>query len=55
MNRDSVVGIATGYGLGAKGLELDIFLLSALSRLVIRPTQPPIHWVPGALSPGVKL
>jgi hypothetical protein len=26
-----------------------------LSRPALRPTQPPIQWVPGALSPGVKL
>jgi hypothetical protein len=24
------------------------------SRLALRPTQPPIQWVPGALSAGVK-
>jgi hypothetical protein len=25
-----------------------------VSRLALRSTQPPIQWVPGALSPGVK-
>jgi hypothetical protein len=30
------------------------FLFSMLSRLVLRPTQPPVHWVPGALSLGIK-
>jgi hypothetical protein len=29
-------------------------LFSTLSRPVLRPTQPPIQWVLGALSPGVK-
>jgi hypothetical protein len=31
-----------------------IFLPSTSSRLVLGPTQPPIQWVPGALSQGVK-
>jgi hypothetical protein len=30
------------------------FLLSTSSRLVLGPTQPPLQWVPGILSPGVK-
>jgi len=29
-------------------------LLNIESRLALGPTQPPIHWVPGALSQGVK-
>jgi hypothetical protein len=33
---------------------LGIFLFTAASRTVLGPTQPPIQWVPGALSPGVK-
>jgi hypothetical protein len=32
----------------------EIFLYSTTSRLTLEPTQPPIQWVPGALSPGVK-
>jgi hypothetical protein len=32
-----------------------ILLLFMSSRLVLRPTQPPIQWVPRPLSPGVKL
>jgi hypothetical protein len=32
--------------------EKDIFLFSTVSRSALRPTQPPIPWVPGALSPG---
>jgi hypothetical protein len=30
------------------------FLFFTASRPALRPIQPPIHWVPGALSPGVK-
>jgi hypothetical protein len=31
-----------------------IFLLSTSSRPALELTHPPIHWVRGALSPGVK-
>jgi hypothetical protein len=54
------LGIALGYGLDDWGLEFDsrrglgIFLFTAASRTALRPTQPPIQWVPGALSMGVK-
>jgi hypothetical protein len=59
-NRDSVVGIATGYGLDKpRGRSLSPgrvknFLFSMSFRPTLGSTQPPIHWVPGALSPGVK-
>jgi hypothetical protein len=47
-----------GYGLDDRGLEsrqgLEIFLFTTLSRPVLGPTQPPIQWIPGALSLGVK-
>jgi hypothetical protein len=33
---------------------MGIFLFNAASRTVLGPTQPPIQWVPGALSLGVK-
>jgi hypothetical protein len=60
MSKDSVVVIATSYGLdrprgpssspgGGKN-----FHFSKLSRPALGSTQPPIQWVPGALSPGVK-
>jgi hypothetical protein len=32
----------------------EMFLLSTSSRLVLGPTQPPVQWVPGALSPEIK-
>jgi hypothetical protein len=33
---------------------LGIFLFTTASRMALGPTQPPIQWVPGALSVGVK-
>jgi hypothetical protein len=53
----SFTAIATGYGLGGwcsnpgKG---NIFLFSTAFRPALGPTQPPIQWVPMAISPGVK-
>jgi hypothetical protein len=59
--RGSSVGIAIGNGLDYRGSggfnsrrELGIFLFSTASRLPLGPIQPPIRWVPGALSQGVK-
>jgi hypothetical protein len=34
--------------------KLGIFLFATMSRVVVGPTQPPIQWVSGALSLGVK-
>jgi hypothetical protein len=49
-------GIAQHYGLDDRGFEsrqgLKIFLFTTASRPVLGPTQPPIQWIPGALSLG---
>jgi hypothetical protein len=49
--------MATGYELENRvrfPTEQDITLFSPSSRPTLEPTQPPIQWVEGALSPGVK-
>jgi hypothetical protein len=55
-SRDSLVGIATGYGLG-NGIdsqqEQKIFLYFTASRPALGP-ETPAQWVPGALSLGVS-
>jgi hypothetical protein len=59
MSRDSVVGIATSYGLDDRGVGVRVPVGSIIFSSPDRPdrlrcTQPPIQWVPGAFSPGVK-
>jgi hypothetical protein len=53
MERDSSVGIATGYGL--EGLEIETMWgrnFPHRSRPTLRPTQPPIQWVSGHFPGG---
>jgi hypothetical protein len=52
-SRGSVVVTATGYGLDDR--KVKNFHFSMSSRPAVGPTQPPIQWVSGALSPGIKL
>jgi len=55
VSSDSSVGIATGYGLDDRMIgRLGIFLITIASTPALRPSQPPIQWVPGALSLRVK-
>jgi hypothetical protein len=60
VSRDSSVGIALCYELDDRGSrvrfpeEAGNFLFTTVSRTALRPTQPPIQWVPGDRSLGVK-
>jgi hypothetical protein len=54
----SVQRWTTGWMIGVVGFDfwrgLGIFVFTTASRTTLGPTQPPIQWVPGALSLGVK-
>jgi hypothetical protein len=54
---DSSICIVRGYGLGGRSSipgRAKTFLFSAHSRPAMRPTQTPIQWARGDLSPEVK-
>jgi hypothetical protein len=55
---NNIVDTATGYGLDNRGVGVRVpvgaRIFSKSSRLALGSTQPPIQWVPGTLSPGVK-
>jgi hypothetical protein len=50
--------MATGYGLDDRGVRVRVsvgsIIFTPLTRPFLGPTQPPIHWLPGAISPGLK-
>jgi hypothetical protein len=54
----SSVSTAYDYGLDGRGSIPDrgrgFFPLTSAPRPALGPTQPPVQWVPGALSPGVN-
>jgi hypothetical protein len=54
----SVQRWATGWTIGVLGFDsrrgMGIFLFTTASGTALGLTQPPIQWVPGALSLGVK-
>jgi hypothetical protein len=54
MSRDSVVGIATGYGLNDRGVGVRASVGSRIFSGTLGSTKPPIQGVPGAPLPGVK-
>jgi hypothetical protein len=53
VSRNSVVGIETSYGLDERGVGVRVPVMLRISSSS-RHTQPPIQWVPGALSQRVK-
>jgi hypothetical protein len=59
LSRDSSVGITTSLRAGRPRIRGSIpdrgkRLFSITSRPVLGPTQPPIQWILGAVSPRVK-
>jgi hypothetical protein len=56
----SSVSIVSGYEVNDRAIQVQSptetkdFPLPSVSRPALRPTQLPVQWVPGVLSPGVK-
>jgi hypothetical protein len=54
----SSISKVSDYGLDDRGLipgrGKGFFPLASVFRPALRPAQPPVQWVPGVLSPGVK-
>jgi hypothetical protein len=58
MSRVSSGSIVSDYGLDVRAIGVRsparIFLIASLSRPALGPIQPPVQWVRGVLSPGLK-
>jgi hypothetical protein len=46
--------VATGYGPGSIPGKGKIFVFSTTTRLDLGLVQPPIQWVPGTITPGLR-
>jgi hypothetical protein len=54
-SRDSFSRYSDGLRIGVPGFDsrqCTIILFSTASRQILGPRQPPMQWVPGAISPG---
>jgi hypothetical protein len=61
VSRSNSVSIVSGYGLDDWAIEVrspaeveGFFPVASVSRPALGPTQPPVQWASGVLSPGVK-